>query len=230
MTLTAEVASEIDPNRTGLLLIDMQRRHMDMTAGYHTLPADRAELAIARAAVALDAARRAGLRVLHVGTWSRPASPWGTTEGRNPFWRWQTGKPIPGADFVRQSGKCLAGTVWAEFMPPVAPADGEPLVVKKKYSGFFATDLELVIRSLDVETLFIGGVNTNNCVLHTAFDAHARDLRVIVLEDACGSMNGQEYHEAAIRQIEAAIGWTASVDEFTQLFATQRAPAGVTAR
>ena len=142
----------------------------------------------------------------------------------------KTGKQIPGADFVRQSGKCLAGTVWAEFMPPVAPAEGEPVVVKKKYSGFFATDLELIIRSLDVETLFIGGVNTNNCVLHTAFDAHARDLQVIVLEDACGSMNGQAYHEAAIRQIEAAIGWTASVDEFTQLFAPQRARVEVAAR
>jgi nicotinamidase-related amidase len=221
LTLPADVAREIYPERTALLLIDMQRRHLDLTQGYHMLSADRAQLVVARAAVALDAARGAGLRVVHVGTWSRPASPWGPVEGRNPFWRWQTGRPIPGADFVRQSGKCFAGTVWAEFMPPVAPAETEPVVVKKKYSGFFATDLELVLRSLDIETLFIGGVNTNNCVLHTAFDAHARDLRVVVLEDACGSMNGQAYHEAAIRQIEAAIGWTAGVDDFTRLFARQ---------
>ena len=43
-------------------------------------------------------------------------------------------------------------------------------------------------------------------------------------------MNGQAYHEAAIRQIEAAIGWTASVDEFTQLLSAQRAPTGAAAR
>jgi nicotinamidase-related amidase len=163
--------------------------------------------------LAVRAARQAGLRVAHVGTWSRPTQ-WGSIEGRNPFFAWQTGKPIPGASFIRQSGKCVEGSVWAEFMPPVAPAPGEPVIVKKKYSGFFMTDLELVLRSLGVQTLFVAGVNTNNCVLHTSFDAHARDFGVVVLEDACGSMNGLAYHTAALQQIQAAIGWTTTVEAF----------------
>ena len=217
MGLPPDVVDEIRTERSALLLIDMQRRHLDLEVGYHTLPPDRAVSVVERSAVALSAARSAGLRVVHVGTWSRSASPWGPVEGSNPFWRWQTGRPIPGANFVRQSGKCVEASIWAEFMPPVAPASAEPVVVKKRYSGFYATDLELVLRSLGVETLFVGGVNTNNCVLHTCFDAHARDLRVILLEDACGSMNGHAFHEAAVKQVEAAIGWVMSVEEFAAL-------------
>jgi len=220
MSLPAEVAAEIRLDRSALLLIDLQRRHLDVGGvGYHTLPADRAELVVRRGAAALAVARASPMRTVHVGTWSRPPTPWGGTEGRNPFMRWQTGKPVPGGGFVRRSAICVEGSVYAELMPPVAPLPHEPVVVKKKYSGFYMTDLELILRSLSVETLFVGGVNTNNCCLHTCFDAQARDFGVVLLEDACGSMNGQPYHEAAVKQIEAAIGWVCSVDEFAALVA-----------
>jgi len=229
MPLPADVEAEIDLARSTLLLIDMQRRHLDVGgAGYHTLPADRAELVVRRGAVALEAARAANVPVIHVGTWSMdPPPPWGPREGRNPFWRWQNGKPIPGAGFVRQATKCIEGSVYAEFMPPVAPLAHEPVVVKRRYSGFYMTDLELILKSFGVETVFIAGVNTNNCCLHTCFDAQARDFGVILLEDACGSMNGQEYHEAAVAQIEAALGWVMSVAEFQTTL--ERRGAGVSA-
>lgn len=218
MRLPPEVASAINLDRSVLLYIDMQRRHLDVDGvGYHTLPADRAKLVVERGGVALEAARRAKMPVVHVGTWNREPTPWGSQEGSNPFWQWQNGKPIPGAGFVRQAGKCLEGSVWAEFMPEVAPKRDEPVVLKKRYSGFFMTDLDLILKSFEIETIFLGGVNTNNCCLHTLFDGHARDFRMVLLEDACGSMNGQEYHEAAVAQVEAAIGWVMSVEEFESL-------------
>ncbi|HET7036442.1 MAG TPA: isochorismatase family cysteine hydrolase [Thermomicrobiaceae bacterium] len=219
MPLPVDVEATIDPRRSVLLPIDMQRRHLDVGGvGYHTLPAERAKLAVERGGVALQAARDANMPVVHVGTWSMtPAPPWGPREGRNPFWAWQNGKPIPGAGFVRQATKCVEGSPYAEFMPPEQPLPHEPVVVKRRYSGFYMTDLELILRSFGVDTIFIIGVNTNNCCLHTAFDAQARDFRVVLLEDACGSMNGQEYHEAAVKQIEAAIGWVISVADFTTL-------------
>lgn len=218
MALPLDVENAIELPRAALLFIDMQRRHLDVGGvGYHTLPPDRADLVVARGGTALEAARAAGMPVVHVATWSRHPGPWGPTEGRNPFFQWQNGKPIPGGGFVRQAGKCTEGSVYAEFMPAVEPLPHEPVIVKKKYSGFFMTDLELVLRSLGVETIFLGGVNTNNCCLHTFFDGHARDFRMVLLEDACGSMNGQAYHDAALKQIEAALGWIISVDEFQQL-------------
>lgn len=224
MSLPSDVADAVSIERSVLLLIDMQRRHLDVDGvGYHTLPAERARSVVAQGGAALAAVRAAGMPVIHVGTWSAAKTPWGPREGRNPFFQWQNGKPIPGADFVRQAGKCIEGSVWAEFMPPVEPLPHEPVVVKKRYSGFYMTDLDLILQSFGTETIFLGGVNTNNCCLHTFFDAHERDYRVILLEDACGSMNGQAYHEAAVRQIEAALGWVTSVDELTRLLAGKQA-------
>jgi nicotinamidase-related amidase len=227
--IPVEVRTQLEPEHTALLLIDMQRRHLDTEVGYHTLPPERARTVVENGAEAVRAARAAGMRIVHVGTWSRHPSPWGQVDGGNPFMRWQTGKPIPGATFVRQSGKCVEGSIWAEFMPGLEPANDEPLIKKLRYSGFYATDLERVLRTLGVKNLFIAGVNTNNCVLGTSFDAHARDFRVILVEEACGSMNGQEYHEAGLRQAEAALGWIASLSEFLEFTSSVRAEASTEA-
>lgn len=228
MSLPQEIAEVVGLPTSALLFIDMQRRHLDVRGvGYHTLPPDRAELVVRRGGAAIDLARKANMPIVHVGTWQQERSPWGPREGRNPFWAWQNGKTIPGADFVRQAGKCVEGSVWAEFMPEVAPLPHEPVVVKKRYSGFYMTDLELILKSFGIDTIFLAGVNTNNCCLHTFFDAHERDYRVVLLEDACGSMNGQEYHESAVRQVEAALGWVMSVEEFQALVEQKRGVAAV---
>ena len=226
MPLPDEVAQRFTLADTALLLIDLQRRHMDVDGvGYHTLPPERARSVTDRAGVALRLAREANMPVVHVGTWKKPATPWGNRNGSNPFFAWQNGKPIPGATFVRQADLCTQGSPYAEFMPATAPLPHEPLVVKFRYSGFYMTELELILRGLGIRQLFVGGVNTNNCVLHTSFDAQARDFGVVVLEDATGSMNGRDYHDAAIRQIEASIGWVSDVDSFgewTQAAAARR--------
>lgn len=223
MPLPDDVAAAIDLDTTALLFIDVQRRHMDHDQGYHLVPRERAAVALERGAAALRHARAIGMRVVHVGTWTRLRSPWGQVDGGNPFMRWQTGKTVPGTDWQRRSDLCVEGSVYAEFMPGFEPIDNEPLIVKHRYSGFYATDLERVLRTLGVETLFVGGVNTNNCVLATTFDAHARDFRVVVLEDACGSMNGERYHQAALDQIRAALAWTITVDDFTDLVTSKSA-------
>jgi nicotinamidase-related amidase len=226
-TLPASVAETFTLGQTALLLIDLQRRHMDTGGvGYHTLPPDRARSVTQRAGAALTAAREAGLPVVHVATWRKP----GNRGGGNPFFAWQNGRPIPGAGFVRQADLCTEGSVYAEFMPETAPLPHEPVVVKFRYSGFYMTELELVLRGLGIRQLFIGGVNTNNCVLHTSFDAHARDFGVVLLEDATGSMNGPAYHEAAVRQIEASLGWVTDTAGFASLARQMRADLAAVAR
>lgn len=228
MDLPMEIVQRIQLNRSALVLIDMQRRHLDLDIGYHTLPAADAERVLQSGSKAVRAARQHGLKIVHMATWSRKPSPWGPADGRNPLWAYQNGKPIPGAGFVRQAGKCTEDSPYAEIMPAVAPQQFEPVVLKKRYSGFFNTDLDTVLRGFDVETLFVAGVNTNNCVLGTVFDAHARDYLVIVLEDACGSMNGPAYHTAALNQIRAALGFTMSSEAFIAMLSTQAESAPAT--
>lgn len=215
MPLPSDVASEVELHKSVLLTVDMNHRHLDVGGiGYHTLPKDRADFVLTRGAVALQAARDAGMPVVHITTFADPVTPWGPRGGKSPFLAWQTGKPVPGAGFVRGVPPGRDVSRAGEIMPQVAPLPHEPIVAKKRYSGFYMTDLEMVLQGFGIETIFLMGVNTNNCCLHTTFDAQARDFRVVILEDACGSMNGQDYHEAAIKQIEAALGWSISVDDF----------------
>lgn len=225
MALPHEVADRIELAASAYVQIDMQRRHVDPRVGYHLIDPAKTGAIVAAARAALETARSAGVPVVHVATYSRRPGPHGFVDHHNPFLEYQTGKIVPGMGRPRQSGKNVEGSAYAEILPELAPVNDEPVVIKKRYSGFFQTDLELVLRGLGATTLFLSGVNTNNCVLATVYDAFSRDFRIVVLADACGSMNGDAYHEAALRQVEAALGFVMTVEEFRTLVAAKRAAA-----
>ena len=222
MSLPQEVADVIGLDRSVYLQIDMQRRHVDPSVGYHLIDPAKTVGIVTAARSALETARAAGIPIVHVATYSRRPSPWGFVDHRNPFWEYQTGKIIPGLGKPRQSGKNVEGSVYAEILPDLAPQRDEPVVIKRRYSGFYGTDLESILRGLGAETLFICGVNTNNCVLATVYDAFSRDFRVVILADACGSMNGDEYHRFALMEIEAALGFVMTAAEFRALVERKR--------
>ncbi len=81
------------------------------------------------------------------------------------------------------------------------------LANKKQFSSFHATDLDHLIRLLDVDTLVLAGVGTNTCVLSTALDAYNRGLRVVVISDCTTSLNGADLHEFALNNMQRTIGW-----------------------
>lgn len=222
MALPSDVAHTIDLARSAYIQIDMQRRHVDPSVGYHLIDPAKNAAVVTAARAALETARAADVPIVHVATHSRRPSPWGFTDHRSPFLTYQTGKVIPGMGKPRQSGRNVEGSVYAEILPDLAPQRDEPVVVKRRYSAFHGTDLEIVLRGLSAETLFICGVNTNNCVLATVYDAFSRDFRAVVLSDACGSMNGEEYHRFALMEIEAALGFTMTSEEFRGLVERKR--------
>ena len=73
------------------------------------------------------------------------------------------------------------------IFPEIAPRDGEIVIKKHRYSAFYGTDLEIILRGLGVTTVVIAGVSTDNCCHATARDALFRDFRVVVLADATAS-------------------------------------------
>src|ERR671924_481995 len=143
-------------------------------------------------------------------------------DNKNPFWMAQQQGVIPGLGKQRKS-LALEGAPVTEIVAPLAPRAGDFTVFKHRYSPFDNTDLDLLLRNLRIETLVIGGVNTNNCVLCSCFDAFNRDLRVVVMRDVCASMNGPDYHAAALKLIDAALGWV--VDSDAVIAGLQRASA-----
>ncbi|MBM3329124.1 MAG: cysteine hydrolase [Calditrichaeota bacterium] len=101
-------------------------------------------------------------------------------------------------------GMCVDGTPESEVHPDIAPLPGEKVVAKHRYSAFYNTDLETVLRVLKVEDLVICGIMTNMCCESTARDAYYRDYRVHFLADATGSIC-EEMHLASL--LNLALGF-----------------------
>ncbi len=194
-------------SRAALLLVDMNRSHLDHEMGHLLVAKPDADRIIAAAVRVREAWAATGRPVIFVRTHHRWNSATGEViDNRNPFWMAQHAAPIPGLAKPRKT-LAVEGAVVTEVVPQLAPRPGEHTVFKHRYSPFHNTDMELLLKNLEVDTLVIGGVNTNNCILCTCFEAFNRDFRVILMPDVCASMNGADYHEASLKLIEAALGW-----------------------
>jgi nicotinamidase-related amidase len=216
LPLPAEIVETYRPERAAFIQIDMQRRHVDPNVGYHLVDSAKTAAIVDASQKLCALVRAANAPLFHVATYSRQPSPWGSVDANSPFWKYQNGKIVPGMGRPRQMGKNVEGSTYAEILPALAPRRNEPVIIKKRYSGFYQTDLEMLLRGLKTEIVFLWGVNTNNCVLATAYDAFSRDFCVVVVGEACGSMNGDAYHAAALMQVEAALGFITSVDEVSR--------------
>jgi nicotinamidase-related amidase len=95
------------------------------------------------------------------------------------------------------NGMCIEGSPESEIHRDLAPLPGEKVVSKHRYSAFYGTDLEIVLRCLKIEDLVIGGIMTNLCCESTARDAYYRDFRVFIPVDGTASIN-EEMHRASL--------------------------------
>lgn len=115
-----------------------------------------------------------------------------------------------GVDFGRElDGEepvhCVEGTPGIEIVPDLARQQGDFLIVKRRYSAFFATDLDLLLRGLNIDTLVLSGVATDVCVRATAQDAQQLNYWVIVPEE-CVAGTSVEQHRAALKNISYILG------------------------
>lgn len=170
---------------TAILVIDMQRDFIDPGAPIECPGGREIVASILRL---LDLARRKGLPVIYT----------------------QEAHRVEGVDFGRElDGEepvhCVEGTPGVEIVPDLARRPGDFLIVKRRYSAFFATDLDLLLRGLGVDTLVLTGVATDVCVRATAQDAQQLNYRVIVPEE-CVAGTSVEQHHAALRNIAYILG------------------------
>lgn len=94
-------------------------------------------------------------------------------------------------------GALRHGTQDAELLPEIEIGKNDYVIDKLRYSSFYATSIEAILRSLPVDTLFVAGVTTSMCVESTVRDAAQRDYRTFVVEDACGDFD-QDRHQASL--------------------------------
>jgi biuret amidohydrolase len=104
------------------------------------------------------------------------------------------GRELDGTEGVH----CVEGDPATELADGLDPQPNEYLIRKRRYSAFFATELDLVLRSLGVSTLILVGALTDVCVHYTFVDAHQHDYHARVVTDAVGG-SSLDAHDAALR-------------------------------
>jgi nicotinamidase/pyrazinamidase len=109
------------------------------------------------------------------------------------------------AEFKMFPPHAIHGTQGARIIPQLAPATGEVVIPKRRYSGFFGTDLDITLREKGVDTLRLVGDCTNICVLYTAADARNLGYAVEVVRDGVTSFD-LEAHEHALSELEKTLG------------------------
>ncbi|MEI6153560.1 MAG: isochorismatase family cysteine hydrolase [Deltaproteobacteria bacterium] len=100
-------------------------------------------------------------------------------------------------DFIfrgRMKPHALRGTTGTQPLSDLGPQSIDIILEKRRFSAFFKTDLDQTLRTMNIDTVLVGGVNTHFCVLATAFDAVCHDFYTIILEDLSAAFK-REIHE-----------------------------------
>ena len=183
--------------KAAVVAVDLHRGHLDPEVATMPVPPAQGAALLERTIPAFKALRAAGLPIIHVVTEYRDP---GEIKS-NPFW---VSRQSPTRAKAMEHN--LAGSPGLEIMPGLF-AEGDRIVSgKKRYSAFLHTDLEFLLHSMGVRTVFLAGVNTNSCILSTAFEAVNRDFSVVVLEDCVDSMDGAGAHAHALEMVRLCLG------------------------
>ena len=182
----------MDKKKTAILVVDMLN---DFVTG--ALKCDRGLAIVPKTAELLDSARQNGIPVIfcndaHLKGIDHELKLWGD--------------------------HAIAGTQGAEVIPELKLCEKDYVVPKRRYSGFFRTDLELLLKELGIETVIMTGLHTHMCVRHTSADAYCLGYQVVVASDATDSFTEADYVSGIeyLKSVYAAEVYT--VDELKAMF------------
>ena len=107
------------------------------------------------------------------------------------------GRELDGSEGIH----CVENRMENDYAKLTYPIEGEYLISKRRYSAFFATDLEILLKGLGVDTLYMIGGLTDVCIHYTAVDAHQNDYHIRVVTDAVAG-SSQKASESALQAIQ----------------------------
>jgi ureidoacrylate peracid hydrolase len=193
------VCWDLVPGRTVLVVIDDQRDFLHPDGWYAKKGIDISHMrrVIEPTQRLVAACRAARVPVI----WTRHGTR-GTEDG-GPFMQLRP--------FLRDGG--LRQGTWGYELHDELDVSPEDWIVEKiRLSAFYNTNLEVVLRGLDAETVLIGGVLTNQCIAATSKDAMFRDFKPIVIEECTGTTL-PHLHEPALEMIRVGWGEVRSLDD-----------------
>lgn len=108
-------------------------------------------------------------------------------------------------------GMCVEGSPESKIYKELEPRKNEKIIQKHRYSAFYNTDLETILRCQHIEELVITGIMTNMCCESTARDAYYRDYKIFFLADATGSIN-EDMHLASLMNLAFGFAYVCNTD------------------
>ena len=205
----------LNPAETAVIVVDMQNAYATV-GGYVDIAGfdvSGAAGAIAKTKTVLDAARASGCTVIYFQNgWDKDYVEAGGPGSPN----WHKSNALK----TMRARPELAGTLLAKgswdyaIVDGLAPQPGDILIPKTRYSGFFNTNVDSVLRARGIRTLVFTGVATNVCVESSLRDAFHLEYFGVVLEDATHHLGPDFIQKAALYNIERFFGWVSTVNEF----------------
>ena len=187
----------IDISRTAILALDCQ-------AGVVSIYVQPPGEFLKRASSVLAASRQAGMKVIHVQVGFRPGLP--EVSSRN--------KLFAGLKANVQHQQLFQGAAGA-IHSALGPVPKDIVVTKHRISAFTGTDLEMLLRANEIETLVLFGIATSGTVLSTLLHAFDSDFRTIVIGDCCADRD-MELHGALLGRLFPQRGEVLNADEFVE--------------
>jgi nicotinamidase-related amidase len=178
------MVEQLDPRRTALLVIDMQRGAFE--GGDERARLLAASGIVERLAQVVAAARARGVTIIYVLN-SRRA------DGAD-----QVTLPVQGG-MAGGGGRPVEGSPEWQVVDALRPGPADVQVIKRRRNAFYGTDLDLHLRARGIITLIVGGQRTTVGVESTVRDAFDRDYALIVLADGCGGVPEDEQRWAMTR-------------------------------
>lgn len=87
----------------------------------------------------------------------------------------------------------MSGSEGSRVIDELAPKEGDIVIRKRRYSGFYGTDLDLALRELNINTLILTGIHTHICIQHTAADAFFRAYKIIIPKNCTEALTEEDY-------------------------------------
>ena len=171
---------KLNPKKTSLVIIDMLN---DFVKEKGTLVVPEAQNLVPNQTRLLKESRKLGAQVLYL------------TDNHQP----------DDDEFEKWPPHAVVGTWGSKIVDELKPEDNIPIVPKRRYSGFFGTDLDLRLREKHVETIVLVGVLTDICVMYTSADAASRGYDVVIVSDATASTS-EKNHQFALQHMKEVLG------------------------
>lgn len=176
--------TRLDPRRTAIVVVDMENEFC-VEGGAMVLPGY--EFLLAPQLAVLNAGRQAGVPIVFVCDQHRP----NLRRDR---------------EFLKRVPHCTEGTWAVKVVDALEPRADDIYVVKRRYSGFFSTDLDLTLKDIEVDSIVVMGVVTNICVRSTVHDGFFLGYRVFVPEDCVAATTPRE-QASSLYDIATHFGW-----------------------